>query len=756
MANNTQVRQITVAVKGEGIATLRELAYRLGDVNKSTKELSKNANLLADTFKGWLAYLGVRELTTMADEMSRLQSGLAVVTGSAENAAQAFSLIRDIAQETRQSIADIGTTFTRFSIAMRQSGASVEGVAAVTETLTKTFIIAQASQAEVAGTMRQLTQVFSSGILRGQELNSVMEQNGVLAAMLSKRYGRDLREEAKKGAITVVELLKILRDNVDQINQDFTKVAPTFEQSITVLRNSLTIYIGDIANSVKASSIFNQAILLMANNLDTLAVIFGSIVVPIVVKGFAAMTAAAVAFVAANPIIAGLTAIAAAAVYTYNNTEQVRISFERLLISVYKLTLYLPYLANNLLETFSGKSVKAIDDMVKMVTQWEKQNDIARAKLDKKAGDKYTKSIKEQYDELIKQQEKMLASTATLDERLAALNKQYLAGSIGLEEYAEKLRQWDIDKINNEMEKGKKNILDFNEALNKVNIERINTQFKNGSITIEEFNNQINGIKAQDLQDKLESGRISLIEYNKELVKTNDTLSKGTIIAGTASYIESIGTLSSNVADGIRNTFGALETMFSNFIKTGKFNFRDFAQSVLDDLNKIITRALIIKPFADAILGGLTSGITSGGGPTGSSGTGAPSVGPSYPLAYAAYGATFDRVNKFAKGGVVDSPTMFKYGGGIKTGVMGEAGPEAILPLARGSDGRLGVASQGASVNINIINQSGANVEQSESTGPNGEKQIDILIRNTVRSGINNGSFDKDFKNNYGMVRKGV
>jgi phage-related minor tail protein len=64
----------------------------------------------------------------------------------------------------------------------------------------------------------------------------------------------------------------------------------------------------------------------------------------------------------------------------------------------------------------------------------------------------------------------------------------------------------------------------------------------------------------------------------------------------------------------------------------------------------------------------------------------------------AAKGAYFDgAMSYFAKGGIVSSPTMFQFadGGAIRNGLMGEAGPEAIMPLSRGSDGRLGVDAKG-------------------------------------------------------------
>ncbi len=59
------------------------------------------------------------------------------------------------------------------------------------------------------------------------------------------------------------------------------------------------------------------------------------------------------------------------------------------------------------------------------------------------------------------------------------------------------------------------------------------------------------------------------------------------------------------------------------------------------------------------------------------------------------------RVMPFANGGVVSSPTMFPMRGG--TGLMGEAGPEAIMPLARGADGKLGVRSQGGARAVNVV-----------------------------------------------------
>ena len=92
-------------------------------------------------------------------------------------------------------------------------------------------------------------------------------------------------------------------------------------------------------------------------------------------------------------------------------------------------------------------------------------------------------------------------------------------------------------------------------------------------------------------------------------------------------------------------------------------------------------------------------------------------------------------VQAFAAGGIVSSATMFPMKGGM--GVMGEAGPEAIMPLTR-IGGKLGVAAQGgagSNVVVNVTNQSGGEVQTSERRGPNGERQIDVLIGKSLAAG---------------------
>lgn len=108
-------------------------------------------------------------------------------------------------------------------------------------------------------------------------------------------------------------------------------------------------------------------------------------------------------------------------------------------------------------------------------------------------------------------------------------------------------------------------------------------------------------------------------------------------------------------------------------------------------------------------------------------------------------------VTSYASGGIFGERTMFTYGGG-KLGELGEAGPEAIMPLSRDSSGRLGVEASGASVtNVYIQNYTGADVERRETVSPNGDRELFIVVGKAVSGAIESGTADKAMFRRYGI-----
>ena len=125
----------------------------------------------------------------------------------------------------------------------------------------------------------------------------------------------------------------------------------------------------------------------------------------------------------------------------------------------------------------------------------------------------------------------------------------------------------------------------------------------------------------------------------------------------------------------IVGTFKKMEDALTEFVMTGQLKFKEFARSVIADITRIAIRQTIIAPI----------------------------VGTLFPKE-AKGGVYSNGIRQFKKGGIVDAPTYFPFAKGV--GLMGEAGPEAIMPLKRGKGGRLGVESSGGggatTVNVSV------------------------------------------------------
>lgn len=165
------------------------------------------------------------------------------------------------------------------------------------------------------------------------------------------------------------------------------------------------------------------------------------------------------------------------------------------------------------------------------------------------------------------------------------------------------------------------------------------------------------------------------------------------------------GTINASLTGAFKSAGDAL----AEFVTTGKLNFRSFALSVLADMAKIASQQAasgvlggilgIAGTAANAYFGGGANGLAAGSAGATSSSLGASSAGySSQYIQYAKGGGFQGGIQRFAKGGdftnsIVSTPTRFRFGDQI--GEMGEAGPEAILPLQRAANGSLGVRAIG-------------------------------------------------------------
>lgn len=746
----------------KGNRDIQDLANKLGNVSKNTKSLAENMIFLKNTFLGYIGALGVREIARMSDEMQNLSNRLKIVSKAGEDTQQTMVNILQLANETNQSVSETAEVYVRLGSSLKAADISANSLLEITKSLVNSFRISGSTGSETAATIVQLSQAFASGTLRGQELRSVMLQNAELARLLRERFGKNLAKDAEAGLISIVEVLKLLRQNQERINEQAKILAPTFEQVLTKAFNRASFAIHNLNTEFKLSEKFAKGMDIFIEKLGLIGIIAGALAltqIPNLITAIRALSLAMFQLATKNPLIATLLALSAIIIATNSNVEEFTDKFRNLGAWLVQIAIWANEAAlsvSKMLNVLRPASLKNNDtDLVDRIERLKESAEklatptvVGKGTVlqdDKQKSDAEFNALIERLQTMYGQTEK----AQKIKEILGQINKEFLAGSITIGQYNTKLVDFELYKVNREFREGKFDVFAYTERMRALKEQDFNRQFREGRLTLLQYNAALESIRLEELKQKFDAGKVSAAEYNAELVKIAQKFEPGgSIMAGTQAYIESIGTVSSNVADAIKNTFTALETEFLAFIKTGKFNFASFTQGILDDLAKIIVRASIVKPLADAIL---SSGFSSSGS-TGSVGGG----GGQYPSPNLnAMGNVYDRgLKKFAKGGVVSSATMFGYGKG-QMGVMGEAGPEAILPLQRGSGGNLGVAATVTPVTINIVNQSGAEVEQSETTGPNGEKQIEILIQRKVSEGFATGKFDKVMRQSYGVGRKG-
>ncbi|UVH51613.1 phage tail tape measure protein [Pseudomonas sp. CBSPBW29] len=211
----------------------------------------------------------------------------------------------------------------------------------------------------------------------------------------------------------------------------------------------------------------------------------------------------------------------------------------------------------------------------------------------------------------------------------------------------------------------------------------------------EEFNR-----KSQALADANKAATDQIRQNYADVEAAQGDWTKGATSAWD-NYLDSAKNIAGQTKSLFGNAFSSMEDAIVNFAMTGKASFSDFAKSILADMARIATRQAS-SALLSSLVGATASYFGGGGGSGGASqagytGTDLSSFTPG--SIQAKGGAWSGGVQMFADGGaftnsIVSKPTAFGMANG-KTGVMGEAGDEAIMPLTRTANGKLGVSAVG-------------------------------------------------------------
>jgi len=254
----------------------------LNNLNKSVNNIAvtteKASNTLASLAKSVGAvFAGLTAFTALnkaSDSLINLENSIGLVTGRTKDLIAVQKELIAISVRARGTTASAAEVFTKFGRSLSGSGISNRRLLAATETVQKAIAVSGTTAASAEAAIFQLGQGLASGQLRGEELNSVLEQTPRLAQAIAEGLGYsvgELRALAEAGKLTSEKVFKALLSQTEKINGEFATLAPTFESATTQLNESIKRVLGEFSKATGGSQKLTKFILQIADSLNTFA-----------------------------------------------------------------------------------------------------------------------------------------------------------------------------------------------------------------------------------------------------------------------------------------------------------------------------------------------------------------------------------------------------------------------------------------------------------------------------------------------------
>lgn len=255
---------------------------------RMVSQTAKSSALFARFASVTASALSIHQVINYADSWTELQNRLKLVTESSVELNKATQAVYDIAQKTYQSLDATAQVYQRFADNADRLGLSQQKVAELTETVSKAVAISGASATAAQAALTQFGQALASGQLRGEELNSVMEQTPALAKAIADGMGvsvGELRKKAQDGEMTIEKVIQALERAADSVDKKFATSVTTVSQGFTNLQSAMTKFIGEANQGTGATQLFTTGMITLANNLSLVAkVVEGIAVTALVAK----------------------------------------------------------------------------------------------------------------------------------------------------------------------------------------------------------------------------------------------------------------------------------------------------------------------------------------------------------------------------------------------------------------------------------------------------------------------------------------
>ena len=615
----------------------------LGQVNSQTTALTGAVNTLKNAFIGVGAAAIVRSTVNQATNYERLNVRLKVLTNSTADYKKALELVEEAQSKFAISQTEALDQLSNLQARLGPLGTSMADVATIFNGFNTAAILSGATLQEQSGAMRQLVQALGSGVLRGEEFNSVSENMSAVLVPVAEVLGvgvGQLRAMAAEGKITrevMIEAFEKIEEEGTEtleklIAQDPTKVFQVLGNEVQ--RLSITVgqffapaileatkLLIDLVKAVEAfvDSGMGKAVLISISLATALKVLVGT---------FVAVKAAVVATTAT------MSAMGAASLIASGNLAALTVAANGGTASVLALAGALKFLKLALIKTGIGALIVGVGvltaEILQVIEAQKEWNDL----LEEASTDELKDKMEELTEAIAEQQKIVEAGLSWWDLYMRSIGI-FLPTSVDRAELA-------VGKLTNQLK-----------TLQKVAGRRMVWELYKEGI-----------LETSSAMEALSKITVQTSEQFEEAFA--DKFGK---------YMTSVHDFGTQSAKALQNAFQSMEDSLVDFVQTGKLNFKDFANSVIADMIRIAVRQQLIAPLLRSF---------------GSSFAPAPS-GIGYGEAFSGGdifkpGALDNLKNiPFGEGTILQGRAM---GGPVSAGspyLVGEKGPELFIPNSSGN-----------------------------------------------------------------------
>lgn len=259
-----RVGNFTQAMREASNSASREM----GRIESSTSSAQSMLKSLAATAA---ATFTVSQIVNYADSYTGMVNKIKLVTENQSQLSIAMSDTHRIAQSTASEWGGVVDVYTKFQKISDRLGLSQKEVARVTETVTKAVGMSGASADEAQRALIQFSQGLSLGVLRGQDLNSVMQQTPALTDAIAKGMGvtsDKLKQMGADNILTTESIVEALKKVAASVDADFAETATLVSASFDLIKNEAIKMVGEFDAATGASSTFVKGMTELSENMD--------------------------------------------------------------------------------------------------------------------------------------------------------------------------------------------------------------------------------------------------------------------------------------------------------------------------------------------------------------------------------------------------------------------------------------------------------------------------------------------------------